>query len=190
VSLTGTAAVLASAALLLPAAAVPVAGVAGAQQFRSASGRQAVPAGAVVIAYPYPRYGWDEAQLWQADSGMRFSLIGGYAERPLAPVDIPTNRYLGAGDDKVGDGTKAPATLTPAPISQLFLHAQTVGRRMERRAERALPGFVAGYGATAAMVLATAPGAARVVKALTVVFGAPTDKVGSVLIWSRLRAPS
>jgi hypothetical protein len=186
VSVAGTAAVLASVALLMPAAGVPVAGVAGAERFRSPAARRAVPAHAIVIAYPYPRFGWDEAMLWQAESGLRYSLIGGYAERPLAPVDLPSNRYLGAGHDHVGDGTKAPATLTPRPISRLLLHAQTVGRPLERRAETALPAFTLDHRITTAMVLARAPGATKVIRAFTVVFGPPT-RLGPVLIWSRLR---
>ena len=39
----------------------------------------AVPTGSVVLAYPFPRYPDDEAMLWQAQAGFRFSLLGGYA---------------------------------------------------------------------------------------------------------------
>jgi hypothetical protein len=41
-----------------------------------------VESGSRVVAYPFPHAGYDEAMLWQAEDGFRFSLVGGYAYVP------------------------------------------------------------------------------------------------------------
>ncbi len=59
-----------------------------------------VPHGSVVLAYPYPNDPYTEAMSWQAQSGFRFKLVGGYMDVPgvdhhgqenpvgLAPVQV------------------------------------------------------------------------------------------------------
>lgn len=41
--------------------------------------RDLLPAGAVVLAYPYPQSPFAQAMLWQASDDFRFTLLGGYA---------------------------------------------------------------------------------------------------------------
>jgi hypothetical protein len=41
-----------------------------------------IPNGGVVLAYPFPRYPEDMAMVWQMQTGMRFSLLGGYGLQP------------------------------------------------------------------------------------------------------------
>jgi hypothetical protein len=43
----------------------------------------AIPTGSVALVYPIPRAQYDQAMLWQAESGMRFRQPGGYAVAPL-----------------------------------------------------------------------------------------------------------
>jgi hypothetical protein len=183
--LIGGAGLLASVALLLPAAAVPIAGVAGAQEFAAASGRRLIPTGAIVLAYPYPRYSTDEAMLWQAESGMRFDLIGGYAERPLTPLDVHVLGDLGVGQNRPGEGTKDAAVLQPRAISRLLHGIGPVPGGLLARAEADLPAFVRDHQVSTAMVDSAAPGARGVITALTAVFGRPA-KTGVILIWSHL----
>ncbi|MGP0108981.1 MAG: hypothetical protein ACLPR9_08980 [Acidimicrobiales bacterium] len=59
-----------------------------------------IPAGSVVLTYPYPVYPFNQAMLWQAESSMRFRILGGY-------VLIP-----GPG----GKATNAPAPVLPTSV--------------------------------------------------------------------------
>ncbi|HTW98201.1 MAG TPA: hypothetical protein VMD59_05450 [Acidimicrobiales bacterium] len=55
--------------------------------FLASSTARAIPAGSVVLAYPYNAPPWDYALLWQAESKFRYKLIGGYGVTPN-PVDV------------------------------------------------------------------------------------------------------
>ncbi len=50
--------------------------------FTSPAIRQLVPAASVALVYPIPRAQYDQAMLWQAESGMRFRQPGAYAVAP------------------------------------------------------------------------------------------------------------
>lgn len=66
---------------LLPAwpyAQVP----AGIPPFFSSDAVHAIPAGSLVVTYPYPLTAMAWPMLWQADSDMRFRLLGGYITAP------------------------------------------------------------------------------------------------------------
>lgn len=71
-----------------------------------------IPAGSVVLAYPYPDaasssiwFGLPRVMLYQAVTGMRFDLIGGYGYFPS-----PTGQ----------GGTTGPSTLKPESVQTLF----------------------------------------------------------------------
>lgn len=176
------AAVVAATVLILPGQSIAVAGTAGAPVWRTAAVRRLVPARAVVLAFPYPRNDYDQAQLWQAESGMRFDLVGGYAERPVGFV---TRRLADGRLERVWDasGTKAPATVRPYSLWRLMLHTGTLRRPVVRRAETFLPGFVRGHRVTRAVVDVDASGSRAVVQAFTHVWGAPEAEIGADWIW-------
>jgi len=72
---------LAAVALLIVASLVPpwpmAAFPVSAPAFFTSSAVHRIPAGGVVLAYPYPAGGNDDAMLWQAADSMAFRLIGG-----------------------------------------------------------------------------------------------------------------
>ncbi len=74
---------------------------------------RAIAPGSVVLMYPYPFPPQSNAMLWQAESGMRFRIIGDYAITPL--------------DNGSGNGTLAPPTLSPSLMETLFLVAYQGG---------------------------------------------------------------
>lgn len=168
--------------LVLPGEPIAVAGTAGAAAWRTAAARRAVPAGAVVLAFPYPRNTYDQAQLWQAESGMRFELIGGYAERPVGPITrrLADGRVLRFFDHQ---GTKAPAPLRPAALERLMLDSGHLRRRVLQRGEAALPGFARREGVTRALVDIRVAGSRAVVAAFTHDWGSPVAKVGTTWVW-------
>ena len=76
--------------------------------------------GTVALAYPFPVFPADSAMLWQAESGWRFRLIGGYAYRraadggaALVPAVMPpalvqavwADAYAGVGSQGLPPGT-------------------------------------------------------------------------------------
>jgi hypothetical protein len=67
----------------------------------------ALPPGSVALAYPYPEFPADVAMLWQAESGWRFRLLGGYAYR--------------RGPDAAA--TLVPAMLAPALVQEVWSDA-------------------------------------------------------------------
>ena len=80
--------------------------------FFSSSAASEIPPGSVVLAYPYPHFTLatalapiPNAMLYQAISGMRFRLLGGYGYFPS-----PTGQ----------GGTTSPASLEPSSVQTLF----------------------------------------------------------------------
>ena len=67
-----------------------------------------IPPGTVVLSYPYPIRDWSQTMLWQASSGMRFRILGGYAT-----VRGPN-----------GDGTNVPPLAEPASVQEFLVEAQ------------------------------------------------------------------
>lgn len=87
--LVGVALVLLAVAVMIPiwwTYQVPLAVTAVAEPAWFATAGRGVPAGSVVLAYPFPfpAAGTAEAMVWQAEDGMRFSLAGGYVKAPGA----------------------------------------------------------------------------------------------------------
>ena len=61
-----------------------------------------------MLSYPYPIRDWSQTMLWQASSGMRFRILGGYAT-----VQGPN-----------GDGTNVPPLAEPASVQEFLVEAQ------------------------------------------------------------------
>jgi len=77
---------------------------------RFAADLVAIPAGSVVLTYPYPTPFSDDAMLWQALTGMRFRLLGGYALIPGAR----------------GAPATGPAVLQPISVESLLVNSYAV----------------------------------------------------------------
>ncbi len=95
-------------------------------QFPSGLARS-VPAGAVILTYPFPASPHDEAMLWQAIARMHFRLVGGYAYIPWSggtgsyypPLDDPP-----AVQEIFGQAAERPSPYPPAPTLNATTHAQ------------------------------------------------------------------
>ncbi len=134
-----------------------------------------LPEHAVVLAYPYPVFTDDRAMLWQAESGMRFSLLGGYVVR--------------ASSDSRLD--KMPPLLPPAGVTSLLLDARPsagvsgLQPASEARAADELPEFVRRYGVSAVVVDPLGHDPADVVDLFQQAYG-PPDRVGPLDVWTDL----
>ena len=121
--------------------------------------------------------------LWQAEAGVRFDLIGGYAERPLHRAQTAVFPGIGVVRSVPGEGTKSPAPLEPRAISALLLHLGPVGPRTVASAAAQLPTFARRHHVSVAVVDTSVAGEAPVVEAFDRAFGHST-RVGSLRIWS------
>lgn len=117
---------LAGALVLAPLVpALPYAsGATGVPGYFTSKSVDQLPPGTVALAYPYPQFPVDVAMLWQAESGFRFRLVGGYAYRraadgraALVPKVMPpalvqavwADAYSGAGSGGLPPGTSLEA---------------------------------------------------------------------------------
>jgi hypothetical protein len=88
--------------------------------FFTSNAAKRIPAGSVVLTYPYPAYPNLQAMLWQASDDMGFRIMGGYAIVPTAqrlanyyayPATLPmvpitlVGDYLGKNPSQVIAGT-------------------------------------------------------------------------------------
>lgn len=69
---------------------------------------KAIPAGSVVLSYPYPITPWSGPMLWQAEDGIRFRIIGGYA----------------VFRTPAGVGNTGPPLLAPSDVEEFLLASQ------------------------------------------------------------------
>jgi hypothetical protein len=147
-----------------------------AESFLNGRATTAIPTDAVALAYPYPSFPASNAMIWQADAGLRFSLLGGYAVRPLA--DHHT--------------TRQPALLPPNAVLDLLLISDRTASipglqpASPAEAEAALPRFVARYGVTTLFVDVSAPNANIVVSVFRSVYG-PPHQYGRLDVWPDIR---
>jgi hypothetical protein len=146
---------------LLPTAAVPTSLVAAG----SAQG-QPVMTG-VVLAVPYPDFRDDQAMLWQADDDLRFTLLGGYANRPTA----------------AGTVTKGPLLEAPRALARLLVApGRGLSARQSHRASRELPGFLSRWDVRWVVTSAAHPAAPGVDGVLDRDLGRPRAD-GSMRFW-------
>ncbi|MHB1969973.1 MAG: glycosyltransferase family protein [Acidimicrobiales bacterium] len=134
-----------------------------------------VPHGSVVLAYPYPSDPYTEAMSWQAQSGFRFKLVGGY-------MDVP-------GVDH--HGQENPVGLAPVQV-QGFLTESLYGHPLEYPPPSAsydlaagLCTFVRRYHVGALVYWRTGAHPERVRQLFEHDFGRPSASVsrGSIEVW-------
>jgi hypothetical protein len=161
---------------VVPVTAYPTAGTGVAGYFLNGAASRTIPLNGVVLAYPYPKPPQAQAQamIWQADSGLRFSLLGGDA---LRPFPVPQQ-------------DKLPAMLSPKAVLDILLGAwpatlpgSTSASLAEAEAE--LPAFAGRYHVTTILVDLAGRQPQRVVAMCRAVYGPPL-RYGRLLVWHRL----
>lgn len=162
-----------SIALCTPTARYPAVGIGPAKTFVTPATRSALPANGAVLAYPYPVFPEDQAMLWQALSRMRFSLLGGYAVRPLGSHGA----------------TKVPPLLSPSAVPSVLFQAwpdnqiPTNSDHSFLQAVAQLPEFVRDHHVTALIVQASGQNPQQVVKMFTAVYGPAHRLNASIYLW-------
>lgn len=146
--------------------------------FRSGMVNQ-IPSATNVLTYPFPNYPVNEAMTWQAEAGMRFKLMGGYA----------FFRSTG-GDNRA---TTVPAQLPPVSVEE-YLAAEelapgVVPRPSESRSElvRDLRTYVESYQVRTVLVGISDPTVRNIPTVVSIfreAFGRPLQE-GGVLVWFR-----
>jgi hypothetical protein len=133
-----------------------------------------IPAGSVVLGYPYPYTPDVQAMLWEADAGMRFKIIGGQAAIP--------------GPDR--RTTSGPETLVPPTAEALFLDAMYGSPRIQAAVPpldattlTELRAFCVRYDVGTVIVDPIGEHPGMVISYLTAAFGAPPVKEGGVGVW-------
>ncbi len=179
VGATGTAVVIAVAALvpLFPRLPYPTTATGIPAYFTNDARRGAdrIPAGSVVLAYPYPYNPDNQAMLWQAVSQIRFRIIGGYSIGPVS-----------RGSSK---GTLAPATLEPVSMAGLFnagLHGSQGGAALpplDAATLAQLREFCLRYQVSSIVVDPVGVRPEAVVKYLSTALGHPPVRYGGVYAW-------
>jgi hypothetical protein len=86
-----------------------------------------IPAGSVVVTYPYPEEKYNEALLWQAVAGMRFRVLGG------------TTFFLPGRNNHSYEDSFPPPALTPTGIEQVFEDALLGSARFHRKVPPSRP---------------------------------------------------
>jgi len=175
VAAIGAVAIAAALAPVLPVSRVPIAALGTAEQFAGGSVSHHIPTGAVVFTVPYPSYPSDQAMFWQAEDGMRFSLLGGYALRP------DPNPLL----------NKTPLPTAPEAIAAILSRPSNfdISTGLLEAARQQLLDFVTRYDVTAIVVDTTeAKPAATVADLVSSIFGPPL-RSGPLDVWS-LAAPN
>jgi hypothetical protein len=148
---------------LIPAHAHPSTPVATPSVFTSTF----IPAGSVVLAYPYPDVNSQQVMLDQAIGGIRFKLIGGYGSFPSS-----TGRY----------GTTSPAALRPRAVQELFDAAFSGSPPPAGDLAPAIRSFLRRYGVQVVAVVSTGDNPGLVVDRLTAAIGPPVH-VGESAVW-------
>jgi hypothetical protein len=162
-----------------------------------AAGR--LPPGTVVVTLPFPARDFSEPLVWQAETAMRFRLVGG------SPFFVPgpggtsfDTRYLRLrphGIDRVFEdalGPAPPAAGRPPLQKWLVAGVRTDLRRYHVAAiivdpvtERGLPALRE-YGMPRPARLSTVPGLELAVRYVTAATGRPPQSVAGVLAWFHL----
>jgi hypothetical protein len=160
---------------LLPNGFLPSVRVAVPHYFSSSAVAE-IPQAAVVLPYPYPYYGGNDAMLWQTASGMRFRIPGGEVYVPSASGRSTNYPHSGLPDRLWGVLTRA----GHKNRHHRHWHAPSASER--RRLVSDLRRYVAAH-PVAAVVVRTTGAQGRWVAALaTSAFGAPSVH-GNVAVW-------
>jgi hypothetical protein len=176
-SAVGVAVGLVGLVLVLPVSGYPTPSTTVAVDFLNGTATRYIPRNGVVLAYPYPQPPEAEAMIWQADAGLEFHLLGGYALRPA------TNPR----------SDKLPPLLSPAAPEELFMQSWPAALPRARRvslgaAEAALPRLVRRYHVTTILVRPVGRHPGAVTRLCRRVYGPPVGRHG-LLIWPDLHHP-
>lgn len=146
-------------------------------EYFSSSAVDHVPEDSVVLITPYPSVMDVRPQLWQATSGIRFRMLGGYALTP----------------DPRGQPTNFPAVLTPHRV-QTYLTAMSSGAGGYRYPEGPVPAFgprlvcdfqtfVLANNITTVLAATVAANATELRQLYVSALGPPSESVGGVDAW-------
>lgn len=152
---------------LLPAWPYPSEGPVAVPRYFSTPAVDAIAAGSVAVAYPWPDNNDNQAQLWQATAGLRFRMAGGYFIVPAGPARA---------------FSYAPVTLASTILDQLHVGpppAQTPRLRSQLRAQ---------FGSWNVQSIVASPPTGASVAFFTWLTGLPPSRVtGGVAAWYDLR---
>ena len=159
---------------LLPAPQEPVTAPGPVPKLFTTSLRETIPAGATVMLAPMATVGYNAAQLWQIESGMRFRQVGGYALHAVGPDGQPSYYPY------------------PKTLRRLFMINVFTGRPYDRPVSRAMLATarreLTETRASLFLVGPSPTGTARHLRLAELLLGRPPDRtVGGVAIWD-LRA--
>ena len=164
------------------ALAAPATGLHTAQTGYSSGAVNAVrkiPARSVALAYPYPRFSDETMMLLQAEAGMRFSVLGGYANRASPPN---------------GNSTKSALMTAPAPLSRLLTGGFDQPRlnRDQRRelmlARAELPVYLRDAGVTAVVIQQSDRAGRRLAAIVAAALGPAPVRHSDLLVWPAVKA--
>ncbi|MGC9962658.1 MAG: hypothetical protein ABSE47_12270 [Acidimicrobiales bacterium] len=133
--------------------------------------RTLVPAGSVILAYPYPTPLRPEAMLWEAQAGMDYHLLGGYANVQFGHFghrwpELLSPPYVQEvlGYTATGDHWPSPGPVGTAGISDLYV-------------------FLARYSVGAVVFWAGPDNHAAAYTYLVRALGLPTERAPKVAVW-------
>lgn len=136
--------------------------------FSSAAVRE-LPAGGVALIVPWPREGVAQGMVWQAVSGMRFKMPGGY----FLYADAGGHEYVGA---------------PPTALSRLVIRLEDGGGYdpPDSSEREALLAELRHDGVGAVILADSTPHAGDLEALFTDLAGAPPRSTGGVLLWTRI----
>jgi hypothetical protein len=161
----GLLAAAAALALAAPATGLTAHTVAPTRSTAKAIGRL-IPAGAVVLADPYPSFNHEPSMLLQAQAGFGFDLLGGYGIRAHGP-----RRHA----------TKTPLLNEPPVIASL-LQGRGFGTQTTQAAAAELRSWTRSAGVTAVLIQPTNQADRTLAAAAQQVFGRPRS-IDGWLLW-------
>ena len=168
----GAVAVLALVSLIprWPDTTVPT----GTPSYFSSPAVDRIPPGSVALVYPYPMPGDNQAMVWQAGTGMRFRLLGGYDLIPNA----------------AGTVTPYPSRLSPPSVEDFLVHEAGVPTFYETgplpgtaRLTDDLRQYLVRYDVGTVLVADDTYGAAAVEALVTGALGRGPEHRGGMAVW-------
>jgi len=112
---------------VIPAVPLQGFGDPGVPAYFGSSSLQRVPAGSVAVLYPFPSSATPQGELWQAQSGLRFKMPGGYFLVPQPPGRaIAFSPTLGYDTDTLTARTLIALAAGTPPAETPALHAALV----------------------------------------------------------------
>lgn len=133
-----------------------------------------IPAGSVVLLYPYPMPGDNQGMVWQAGTGMRFKLLGGYALIPNAAGSVtpyPSRLAPPSVEDFLVDEAGVPTFYPTGPLPDAAGLADDLRQ------------FLVRYDVGTVLVAEDAHGATAVEALVTRALGRGPERRGGMAAW-------